>query len=56
MFGGVHFDQNASNFDEYSWKTIDRKESKTKFSLPKGFSFYFLLNCKVSEMCIRPIL
>ena len=23
MFGGVHFDQNASDFDELSWKTFD---------------------------------
>ena len=23
MLGGVHFAQNASNFDEHSWKTLD---------------------------------
>ena len=23
MFGGVHFNQNAIDFDDYSWKTFD---------------------------------
>ena len=23
VFRGVHFDQNASNYDKYSWKTFD---------------------------------
>ena len=35
---------------------IDRIENKIKFSLLKGCSFYFLMNCKFSEMCIRPII
>ena len=52
MLEGVYFHQIDSNFDEHSWKKLDRLEIKMKFPLPKGvqLSIFNSVKCAFDQI------